>query len=317
MSVPQLKTPEPERILVPMLTITRAIDLYLGAIANRGYSRRTEDSYRRLLDKFADSLPPDTDVTEITEDHVLTFLAHWRHRTPGTRAHLFSVMSSFCKWLTFNRKVKRNPMEYLERPKRTPPENLDTKSVSAVDVRALLDEARPWTEKLAVAIPAYLGARRRAVALLRMKDYDRKRQRMRFQEKGGKVIWKPVPTELATLLDEAIEAGAIKERDDYLVPPYPEGSLTTGRRDRDDRIIWRAVTDVCKRVGVEGHVHALRAAFAVFYLENHPNDIAGLQQLMGHRSIATTNVYLRHLDRSKAMDRVKTLSWATTPEEEA
>ena len=60
---------------------------------------------------------------------------------------------------------------------------------------------------------------------------------------------------------------------------------------------------------MDAHVHALRAAFAVFYLERHPGDVEALKELMGHRSIGTTQVYLRKLDRQRAMERVRDLSW--------
>jgi hypothetical protein len=56
-------------------------------------------------------------------------------------------------------------------------------------------------------------------------------------------------------------------------------------------------------------VHALRAAFAVYYLERFPGDVEALKELLGHRSIATTQVYLRKLDRASAMERVRGLSW--------
>jgi len=54
---------------------------------------------------------------------------------------------------------------------------------------------------------------------------------------------------------------------------------------------------------------ALRAAFAVYYLERFPGDVEALKELMGHRSIATTRVYLRKLDKQAAMERVRPLSW--------
>ena len=63
---------------------------------------------------------------------------------------------------------------------------------------------------------------------------------------------------------------------------------------------------------MQAHVHALRAAFAVFYLECHPGDVEALKELMGHHSIATTQVYLRKLDRAQAMDRVRDLSWGVS-----
>jgi integrase len=74
-------------------------------------------------------------------------------------------------------------------------------------------------------------------------------------------------------------------------------------------VIWRIVKRVAARAGVEAHVHALRAAFAVYYLERFPGDVEALKELLGHRSIATTQVYLRKLDRASAMERVREFSW--------
>ena len=42
----------------------------------------------------------------------------------------------------------------------------------------------------------------------------------------------------------------------------------------------------------------------------HPGELEALQRLMGHQKIETTQVYLRRLDRTRAMERVKDLSWA-------
>jgi integrase len=91
------------------------------------------------------------------------------------------------------------------------------------------------------------------VSQLRLRDYDTVRARIRFREKGGKVIWKPVPKELAEMLSAAMADGAIKEPDDYLVPP--EGYLQRAG-GRDDRVIWRVVKRVADRAGVDVTVHA-------------------------------------------------------------
>jgi integrase len=74
-------------------------------------------------------------------------------------------------------------------------------------------------------------------------------------------------------------------------------------------LVWRLVKRAAARAGVDAHVHALRAAFAAYYLSLHPGDVEALKELLGHRSIATTQVYLRKFDKATAMERVRSLSW--------
>jgi integrase len=315
MSAPEVAYEEFEaeddiRIIVrPMLTTSQATDLFLGDLGLQAYSPRTISTYRRVLYKFCDRLPDDQDITKVSPDDCRRFLNLSNHLAAGTRGHTYSVLSSFFSWLYHTEKIKRNPLDRIERPKRVPADDLDVVTVSGNEVRVLLEAAQGWTEKLSVAIPAYMGARRHAVATLRLSDYDQERGRIRFKEKGGKVIWKPVPDDLARLLNTAIADGAITKLEDYLVPPA--GGLVR-KGERDDRVIWRAVNNVAKGTGVKCHVHSLRAAFAVFYLEQNPGDLEALKELMGHSSLTTTQIYLRKLNKGVAMERVRSLSWGTS-----
>jgi len=116
-----------------------------------------------------------------------------------------------------------------------------------------------------------------------------------------------MPDELAALVTEAIEGGIIgSEPDDYVIPM---AGKQRRKGDRDDRAIYYLVKKIAKRAGVEAHVHALRAAFAVKYLEANPGRLLELKELMGHRNLATTQIYLRRLDRQRSMETVRPLSW--------
>ena len=100
-----------------------------------------------------------------------------------------------------------------------------------------------------MAIVSYLGPRRHAIALLRERDHDQRDQTIRFREKGAKTIVKPVPAELALVLNASIARGEIFAAPaDYLVPP--EGYLQR-KGDRDDRVIWRLIKQVAARAGVD------------------------------------------------------------------
>jgi integrase len=65
---------------------------------------------------------------------------------------------------------------------------------------------------------------------------------------------------------------------------------------------------------VTTHVHALRAAFAVHFLEAKPGELVALKNLMGHKRIDTTLVYLRRLNRRQGMETVRDLDWGSTGE---
>jgi integrase len=326
-------------IVRPMLTLNDAIDVFLAS----GFKDTTRARYSRVLDTFADRFPRTWDVAKVKESDCLSFLAGYSHRTPGHRGYIEKVLSSFFKHLYLGHQIKQNPMDRIKRTRQPSPEDLDVKTLSSREVVLMLEAAETLSEQLCVAVLAYLGPRRRALALLRVKDYDRDGRRLRFHEKGGKTIWKPVPDELAVLLDARLNeggshakppfygredegrakvAGAVLEvaaprggkaevpalrQDDYLIPP--EGPLL--RQVRDDRVIWRLVKKVAERAGVDAHPHAIRAAFAVYYLETRGRDIVGLQELMGHESSETTKVYLRKMDKALAMEPVRGLSWGT------
>jgi len=179
------------------------------------------------------------------------------------------------------------------------PDDLDVTTVSEADVRRLFKACENWTDFLCLATLAYLGPRRRAASNLRRRDVDLDRGTMRFREKGGKIITKPLPEEFAGLLRTASSVGAIGASPDSYVIPMARGQRREG--DRDDRIIWRTIKKLGERAGVEVHPHSLRAAFAVRFLETHPGEVEALQRLMGHSKMET-DADLSQAARPRARD---------------
>lgn len=299
-----------EVIIRDMLRPQIAVDDFLADMRRRRLSERTVTTYARTLDEFA-ARPDvvDLDVSKITATHVTRFLATKSRLARGTVSGVETHLHMYFEYLLQppDQKIVRNPMAGMLRTKRVASEHLDVVTVETGDVQRMLQAARPGTERNAIAILAFLGPRRRALASLKLSDYNRETGELRFFEKGDKVIWKPLPHELRGVLEASIARGEIRQApEDYLVPP--EGYLQRGG-NRDDRVIWRVVKKVAGRAGVEAHVHALRAAFAVYYLENFERDTFGLQELMGHADPKTTRTYLRRYDRRQAMQSVRDLSW--------
>lgn len=301
------------------MTISRAADLWLGELERKNHSVRTIDTYRRLLDKLSEGRE-DMGIKEVTAETIRRFLDSQSRRKDGVRksaatiAQNVSILCGFFDWLTKEGGVDRNPTQrngdrIISRPRQvSPDENDNVVTVSEADVVRLMEASRrlKWNRMLAVHALVYLGPRRAAMSTARISDYDASERMLTFHEKGGKTIRKPVPDELADIIDQGIADGEYQSMDDYLIPSdYPQ------RRngDRDNRVIWRLVKDVADEAGVTTHVHALRAAFAVNYLTQNPGKIVALQKLMGHRRVETTMVYLRRLDRQEQMESVRTMTW--------
>jgi integrase len=291
------------------LRLDRAIDRYVGDLARQGKSARTLDDYRRKLTLLCGpkEITDPPDVTTVSSDDCRAHLDRWRDSAPGTRYHSWSVLSGFFKWLYRAEMIDENPMLRVEAPKRQASEDLDVVSVTGGDVRRMFDICETWGELLCISTLAYLGPRRGAVAKLRWRDVDLERGRIRFKEKGGKTIYKPIPDEFAQLLRAAVATGEVDSAPtDYVVAMQRKQKHS---RDRDDRVISRLVKKLGARAGVEVTPHSLRAAFAVQFLETHPGELEALQRLMGHSKIETTQIYLRRLDTERQMETVKDLTW--------
>ena len=80
-----------------------------------------------------------------------------------------------------------------------------------------------------------------------------------------------------------------------------------------EREAAQADEKVAERARVTTHVHALRAAFAVRFDDQHPREVIALKELLGHSRIETTMLYLRRKDKTRAMESVRDLTWSALP----
>jgi integrase len=106
------------------------------------------------------------------------------------------------------------------------------------------------------------------------------------------VAVRPIPDQLAAILRAALEHDDVSTGPDDYVIPNRRPSTVQGP-ERSAKVVWETVRRVAERAGIQAHAHAIRAAFAVHYLETHPGDLEALQALMGHTRSDTTQVYLR------------------------
>jgi len=286
----------------------KAIDIYLGELARRSCTRETLRTYGRILNLFADRFEAKL-LEEITVTDCRSFLDRWSTASPATQAQYVSILRGFFAFLVEEAAITETPMTKIKRPRRLPPEETEVVSISSQEARRILEACEDWQEVLCVATALYLGARRAALSKVRRRDVDLEAGTIRFLEKGRKVAIKPIPDEYLAVLRAADDDGIWLSPEDYLIPNRRPAAVR--RRERSDKIIWETVRRVAARVGIRAHVHALRSAFAVLFIDTHPGEALALQNLMGHTRMETTvRHYLRRHDKARAMESVRDLSWS-------
>jgi integrase len=285
----------------------------MGELARAGRMPSTRFAYERYLFKFVEHVErtrTDVDVREVTADDCRSFLDKWIDRSPSTVASIHSALNGLFSWLYLDEEIDTNPMLRVKRPRRLRPEDVEVVIVSTVDVEKMLAGTQGWQEFLCLSVLAYTGLRRESAARLRWKHVDLVEGTYSVTEKGRKFAVKPMPWELLEIFRAAVESGEVAcGLNDYVIPN--RRAATVRRQERSDKVIWETVRKVADRVGVVSTPHALRRAFAVAFLEKHPGALESLRVLMNHSRVDTTQVYLRALDRAKAMEEVRDLTWGS------
>lgn len=293
------------------MRLSRAIDLWLGDLARGGRTRATRFAYQRYLFKFVDHVDRsrlDADVREVTVNDCRAFLDRWTDSAPSTGGSIHSALNGLFSWLYVEGEVDANPMLRIARPRRLRPEDVPVVTVTRAEVEKMFAATEGWQEFLCLTLLAYTGVRRDSAARLRWRDVDLTEGLISFREKGGKQSVKPMAWELLSILRAAVDSGEVPCRPgDHVIPNRRAASVR--RTGRSNKVIWETVVTVAERAGVKATTHALRRAFAVEFLETHPGALEALRVLMNHSRVDTTQVYLRALNRSQAMEAVRDLSW--------
>lgn len=319
-----------------VMTISYAVERYLGELARQGKQPRTIYNYRRYLNELAD-MYEHIDIEDVTTDmgrrwldRICTRIGSDAPLDVDTISQRIGIGRKFFEWLRIEGIIEKDPLERVKGPQRKNPIENDrivwltaeeTRRMWAVALRDVARERDPadkYRKALCLGVLSYTGARRSAVARLRISDYDAAADppTLRFREKGGKTIKKPAATRLADLIREADLAGVWDNPNDYLIPSRTGDRYAARRaisgRERGSKVIYALVKEIARDAGVTAHVHAIRAAFACFFLEANPDQLTALKDLLGHSQTATTEVYLRRMDRQRGMEAVVDLDWGET-----
>ena len=246
-----------------------------------------------------------TEFSQLEINHLRSWLANLQTRGAARSSITRRVVSirAFTYWAARNGWLSRDIGRDLVAPKpeRTLPRILDAKSarelLSALESRAAEEGTPQSLRDLAVVETLYgSGIRVSELVGLNLEDIDRERNTLRVFGKGSKERVVPLGLPALRAIDRWIEIGRPK----FLNESSARALFIGARGSRiDQRVVRDIVYDAVATLGGNEHLgpHALRHTAATHLLEGGA-DLRTVQELLGHSSLATTQIYT-HISKER------------------
>ena len=279
-----------------MLSLFEEYHLYLKL--EKGLSVNTINAYEGdlqkltiyLIDAHVDLIEAQAEVLRDFLIEISTLGIH-----PRSQARILSSIKSFYHFLIYKKILQSDPTELLESPKiglRLP----EVLTVQEIDnIVAAIDLSKPEGQRNKTIIEVLYGSGLRVSELinLQLSKIYMDEAYMLVEGKGSKQRLVPIsPQAIRQLQLWKID------RNELNIQKGSEDILFLNRRgaklSRD--MIFKIVKELATQAGIRKNVspHTFRHSFATHLLENGAN-LRAIQQLLGHESITTTELYT-HID---------------------
>lgn len=259
------------------------LDLMGWFLDENRYSPRTRESYLAILEFFFRYFS-EKDPSDITEDEISHFIYDFIIRLGYSAAYQNQMVSAIKTYYSIAGKGRVNP-EFFERPRRR---RALPKVFSKEEVRCILNSPGNIKHKLLLWIIYSCGLRRSEATNIRLTDLDRERGIIHIREGKGRVDRiVPVPEKVWSKIDEYSSS--------YSPRNYLFEGQTGGRYSSES--VYRVFKDALFKAGIKKDVgvHSLRHSYAT-HLHENGLDIKYIQELLGHKSSRTTEIYT-HVSR--------------------
>jgi integrase/recombinase XerD len=277
-----------------------AEDLLLWLAAERGRSANTLSAYRRDLRAYAAWLADRRlAVTDVAETDVVAYIGALRARglAPASVARSLVPVRSLHRFLAAEGRVATDPSAHVERPRvpRGLPKALSEEEVARLLAAPAGDGPIALRDRAMLEVLYGTGVRVSELVGLSLGDIDLDSSLLRAFGKGDKERIVPVGTHATRALVAWLGEGG-----------RPEVAPAQWRRRGDAEAVflgarggrltrqgaWDVLRRHGERVGLAGRLspHVLRHSCATHMLD-HGADIRAVQELLGHASISTTQLY--------------------------
>jgi integrase/recombinase XerD len=276
------------------MRLDQALSLYLNHLATeRNLSANTIESYRRDLEHYLAGIGSSTSIDKIKEESIQNFLNKLRSDlAESSISRLIASIRGFHKFLVQEDISKNNPAQYLSvgsKALRLP------KTLSAEVINAVIDSigtSSPHSSRDKLIFEFLYGTGARISELVNTDlddiDFESNVVRIRFG-KGSKQRIVP----LGKSLKVAIENYVTRSRNSLVDSKKPSAALILN--SKGSRLSRQSIWEVVNKVALDNNLedlspHSLRHAFATHLLEGGA-DVRVVQELLGHSSVNTTQIY--------------------------
>lgn len=270
-------------------TISQHISDYLAYLElERGLSKNTILAYQNDLMAFFDYLSNDNEINldELKRRDFSQFVKYLARNeiSPSTITRKIASIKGFFKYLCNKRIVKANPAISIISPKL--PKRLP-KVLTILELDKILKENLILEEYAIIELLYCAGIRVSELTELELKNLDLAQNMIKVFGKGSKERFVPIGKRCCETLKKYLkkrELIALK----YNSKPYlflnSDGTKITRQK------VYKIIHSLSNVVGKNISPHTIRHSFATHLLERGA-DLRVVQELLGHASIVTTQLY--------------------------
>ncbi|MCC8034551.1 MAG: tyrosine recombinase XerD [Rikenellaceae bacterium] len=268
----------------------------------KNLSDNTVESYGRdveQLRRFADgNFPEVSGPPDITRGHIENYMASLfdRGAEPASQARILSGIKSFFSFLTLTDMLEASPAEFVDMPRlrRKLPDVLSLEEVDRILAAIDLSHPQGHRNKAIIETLYSCGLRVSEVVSLRLGDLYFDDGFIRVTGKGDRQRLVPVSPAakryIGLWLEQRRGMAPSAKSEDILFLNRRGGKLTRV-------MVFTLVRQAAGKAGISKniHPHTFRHSFATHLLQGGAS-IRQVQDLLGHQSIITTEIYT-HLDK--------------------
>tara|TARA_R110000787_G_scaffold184181_1_gene296035 strand:- start:3523 stop:4422 length:900 start_codon:yes stop_codon:yes gene_type:complete len=277
-------------------------DYQLYLKIERGLSQNTLESYVRDIKKltlFLENNEISVSPIQIKEEFIQQFIYEVAKKVnPRSQARIISGLRSFFDYLIFENYRETNPTDLIEAPKigRKLPDTLSEDEINELISAIDLSKSQGERNRTILETMYSCGLRVSEVITLRISDLFFDEGFIRVVGKGNKERFVPIHYRAQQYI-----LFYIKDiRSHVKTEKKSEDTLFLNRRGKglSRQMIFMFLKDLAIKINLTKKIspHTLRHSFATHLLKNGA-DLRAIQQMLGHESITTTEVYV-HLDTS-------------------